>query len=130
MFTELANLTEPKFNLIMLHISNSKNYKSILDKGLRIGNKHSGYGDKPKHNAIYLYHENNINMIYDMVKTFDEFDVWEVYLDDTDKEYLIADEDSKKSNWEASINAFGTCAITKSISSLKVKHFMRCSKIK
>lgn len=129
MLIELANATNPKPTLTLLHISNSKNYKSILTKGLLVGKKSSGYGIKPKHKAIYLYHENNINMVYDMINTFDEFDIWEVCLSESDKQQLIADEDSNKTNWEDSINTFGTCAITKSVPPNQVKHLMRCGKV-
>lgn len=117
-----------KQELIFLHISPRKNRKSILKNGLTINNKASGYGATPEHKAIYMYHEDNINVIYDMVNVFDDFDVYEIYLDISDKPFLIADEDSKAKDWMSSIETFGTLGISKSIEPQKVKFMMNINR--
>lgn len=108
--------------LVLLHISPKKNRKSILRNGLIVNDVNSGYGKPPELNAVYLYHENNINVIYEMVETFDDFDVYEVTL--TDPEALLPDEDSKKDTWEESLESFGTVAYSEDIDKRQVKFMM------
>lgn len=98
---------------VLLHISPTVKRASILKKGLTIGNEPSGYGVVPKVKGIYLYHENNINIIYDMVDVFEEFDVWEVSR--LQGSYARPDEDSKAPTWKKSLETFGTLAYIKDI---------------
>lgn len=101
--------------LHLLHIAPSKHYKSILKQGLTIGNKASGYGKAPTQKAVYLFHEDNVNVFYEMVKVFKELDVWEVVVDKPLFPFLVADEDSKTNTWEDSLNRFGTVAVSVNI---------------
>ena len=102
---------EEEERLHLLHIAPSKHYKSILKKGLTIGNKASGYGKAPTQKAVYLFHENNINVFYEMVQVFKELDVWEVVIDTPLFPHLLPDEDSRANTWEDSLNRFGTVAV-------------------
>lgn len=112
--------------LVLLHISPRKNRKSILSNGLTVDMTNSGYGEKPVHNAVYLYHDDNINIIYDMINTFDDFDVYEVYIkDDT---YLIPDEDSKADTWQRSLQTFGTCAYASNIDRRDIKFMINVNR--
>lgn len=94
---------------VLLHMSPTVNRKSIELVGLTINNEPSGYGKEPEQNAVYLFHEDNINMIYDMLKTFPEFDIWEVR--NLKGTRAVADEDAKGAkNWKESLAKFGTLA--------------------
>lgn len=105
--------------ITLLHISPSKNRQGILNCGLVPGQHPSGYGNPPVHKAIYLYHHDNINVVYDLLNKWDEFDVWEVNVNETQ---LIPDEDSSCSDWTTSIEVFGTCAYPHTISVENIKH--------
>lgn len=110
--------TLPKFQTF-LHISPAKNRESILEHGLTVANPPSGYGEKPELEALYFYHEDNIDVIYDMVNTFDDFDVWEVK--GLYKEYMLPDEDSGTDTWQASLQKFGTFAYSQDVPVKNVK---------
>ena len=98
----------------LLHISPRKNRKSILKDGLTLGNTNSGYGDSPKHKAIYLYNEGNINVMFDMIDTFEDFDIYEVEIPKSDTHNFKPDEDAVKykgdkvKTWDDSLKYFGT----------------------
>lgn len=110
--------TLPKFQTF-LHISPAKNRESILKHGLSLTMPYSGYGEPPMLEALYFYHEDNINVIYDMINTFDDFDIWEVK--GLYKEYMLPDEDSGTDTWQASLQKFGTFAYKQSVPVKNVK---------
>ena len=62
----------------LYHMTPRKNRESILKHGLTVDNPASGYGGIPEHKAVYLYHQNNINVFYDMVAKFRDVDVWQI----------------------------------------------------
>lgn len=100
--------------MTLLHISPRKNRESILRGGLTLGNEASGYGVEPTQRALYFFHENNINVIYDAVTVWDEFDVWEVT--GLLGVHAKPDEDAvnykKVKTWRNSLQQFGTLAYT------------------
>ena len=111
--------------LKLLHCSPIKNYDSILENGLLINSKSSGYGKEPLHkDAIYLYYKNNIDVPSDMLDMFKNVDIWLVAILDIEK--LIADEDSNCDNWIDSLETIGTCAYKGNIKN--VKHLCRFKK--
>ena len=105
---------------VFLHITPASNRKSIVSSGLTIGNKPSGYGKQPLLKGIYLYHENNINVIYDMINLFEDLDIWE--LRNLCNLNALPDEDSKETTWERSLQAFGTLAYMKNIPAKNLQH--------
>lgn len=105
--------------MILMHISPCRNRESIFKTGLMYVDKPSSYGNPPAHEAVYLYHHDNINIIYDMLNTFEIFDVYEVSGIET--EYLLPDEDSGEGTWEESLNNFGTVAYKRSIPAENIK---------
>lgn len=113
--------------LILYHASNPKNHESIMKNGLVLNQKYSGYGAKPAHNAVYLYHKNNIDVPADMIEIFGSVDIYKVSI--YSEEFLIADEDSNTSNWKDSIEIMGTCAYTKSIPIKQIKYVGRLKDI-
>ena len=100
-------------SVILYHVSKIKNHDSIMKNGLLIGKESSNYGEMPKHKAIYLYHEKNIDVLCDFIELFKEADIYKVLIEDTSK--LIPDEDSGASDWETSLEIMGTCAYTDNI---------------
>lgn len=94
--------------LNLFHASKVSNSKGIKTTGLRRGMINSGYGEKPKHSAIYLYCIFNVDVACDMIDLFGEIDVYRIK--NIDETKLIADEDSGASSWEDSIEKMGTCA--------------------
>lgn len=105
--------------LTLLHISPKKNRASILRRGLQLDMENSGYGVKPTQNAVYLFHEDNINVIYETIESFGDFDIFEVKI--YSEEFLAPDEDSGAKDWRGSIEAFGTVAHTASIDKRHIK---------
>lgn len=93
----------------LFHATNPRNRKNIKLVGLIRSRPYSGYGETPKHNAIYLYHINNVDVPCDLMHVCnEEVDIWEVVNIDTSK--LISDEDSGRRSWKPSIIEMGTCA--------------------
>lgn len=92
----------------MLHISPRKNRESILKKGLIVEQPASGYGVAPTQKALYFYHEDNINVVYDAIDTFGNFDVFEIT--GLKPSLAFPDEDSKATTWRESLKRFGTIA--------------------
>ena len=91
----------------LLHISPKKNRSSILKNGLLTGKENSGYGIIPKHNAVYLFHPNNINVMYDMINLFHILDVYEIDIGLLEDRF-IPDEDSGETTAVKSLSAHGT----------------------
>ena len=96
----------------LLHISPRSNRESIQRNGLTINNDPSGYGEAPTMKALYFYHEDNINLLYDAVTIWEEFDVWEVR--NLLGLHARPDEDAvnykKVKTWRNSLQQFGTVA--------------------
>lgn len=102
--------------LRLFHATNVKNIDSINKYGLISNNKPSGYGEKPKYNAVYLYCLTNIDVPCDLINVFKgKVAIYEIVNIDENK--LIPDEDSNKNTWQDSINAMGTCAYNDMIKS-------------
>lgn len=101
--------------MILLHVSPRKNRESILKNGLMLGQESSGYGPKPKKKAIYLFVENNISIIYEWIEFTKDFDIFEVNIPDSERNFLITDEDAHARTWERSIEKFGTVGFAKDI---------------
>jgi len=99
--------------MVLYHISPRKNRESILLHGLKVGKEPSGYGVVPTVKGIYFYHEDNIDIIYDAINTFEEFDVWEV--SGLLGKNAVADEDSGAKTWRKSMQSHGTLAYTANI---------------
>lgn len=97
------------------HASRIENYNSIIKNGLKIGYKSSGYGKKPEHKAIYLYHINNVDVACDFIKLFGKVDIFQVEI----TENLFPDEDSNVYFWKDSVNKIGTCACKQDIFDIK-----------
>lgn len=113
--------------LILYHASNPKNHTSIMKHGLTLNQEHSGYGDKPIHNAVYLYYYKNIDVPADMIELFGSVDVYKVSV--YDEKYLIPDEDSGASNWKDSLEIMGTCAYKHSIPKEQISYIGRIKEI-
>lgn len=82
------------------HASRIENYNSIIKNGLKIGYESSGYGKKPEHKAIYLYHINNIDVACDFIELFGKVDIFQVKV----SKNLFPDEDSNVYFWKDSVN--------------------------
>ena len=95
---------------VLFHISPRDRRDSILANGLVVGSPRADFGVPPERVAIYLYSEENVNMMYSMIHHFNDFDIWEVTLEDTDS--LTDDEDARVGwgDWERSLDRLGTCA--------------------
>ena len=133
LITTAKGLTERKEDeLLFLHISPRENRSSILKHGLLTNRKPSGYGTCPRYKAVYFYHSNNVNVIYDLINKFKDFDVFEIRLDKLDTHHMIPDEDAQDSNkkvksWQESLKTYGTAAIIKDVEPNKIKFMMNCN---
>lgn len=113
--------------LILYHASNPKNHTSIMNNGLTLNQIPSGYGDKPIHNAVYLYYYKNVDVPADMIELYGSVDIYKVFI--YDEKFLIADEDSGASNWKDSLEIMGTCAYTSSIPIEQIAYIGRLTNI-
>lgn len=106
----------------LFHATNINNRSSIKKNGLKPNRDNSsGYGKNPTHNAVYLYHLNNVDVPCDLMQVFGgAVDIWEVT--NLDESKLIADEDSGKDTWIESIEKMGTCAYNGIISPSNLKY--------
>jgi len=108
----------------MLHISPRVNRESILANGLMPGLKASGYGKQPEHCAVYLFALENINVIYEIMNVFNEFDIWTVDVDCLNPVLFIPDEDSGKETVHESLETYGTLAYKGTIDKSFVNLFL------
>lgn len=112
--------------LELYHVSKIENHDKIMEDGLTLNNKPSGYGEIPKHKAVYLYHKNNIDVPCDMLDLFGVIDVYKVYIKDFSK--LIPDEDSNMSTWVDSLECMGTVAYKDNIPKEDIVYMGRITK--
>lgn len=99
----------------LYHASHPKNRNSILANGLKRTKEASGYGDEPKYSSVYLYHQYNIDVLFDLIEMWGSVDVYEVEISFENQKYLKADEDTERDTWRKSLNTLGTCRYTRNI---------------
>lgn len=108
--------------MVLFHFSPVINRASIISGGLVAGEAASGYGVPPLLKAVYLFHEDNINIIFDLMNEFKSCDIYQV--SNVDRSLLAPDEDSESLSWMNSIKSFGTVAHLGDIAPEDVKLFL------